>query len=211
MLNRTLLALLAATLPVVAPPARADDGAANEDESRIATEGHPWAVGLGYGVVFIDGQGDGYFGVNVRRRVGGRSDGDADEHGRSADEQAGFRLGRQREGIRAFLEAEYGRFRRTAGGLEDTDSLLGLNVIGVVPARSVDLFLGIGFGMHFFDSEPAGAVDEDSVRVGGNAQFGVEVYVSDRVGVFGVGRVDFLEGERLGQQSKVWGGLRVHF
>jgi opacity protein-like surface antigen len=205
MKKRALLAALVA-IPLAAFPARAD-----EEPKPDEAEGHAWAVGLGYGVVFIDDLGDGYFGINLRRRVGGR-DGDEDEQGRSRDEQTGFRLGRQREGIRAFVEAEYGRFKRDDGqGRTDTDQLLGLNVIGVVPARSVDIFLGIGFGMHFLDAEPAMAAEEDSSRVGGNAQFGVEVYVTERVGVFGAGRVDFLEGERLGQQSKVWAGLRVHF
>jgi hypothetical protein len=208
MKNRILLASLVGATLAAAPLLRAEE---TKEQAPAATEGHAWAVGLGYGVVFIDGQGDGYFGVNVRRRVGGRSGDEKEEQGRSGDEQTGFRLGRQREGIRAFLEAEYGRFKREADGRQDTDSLLGLNIIGVVPARSVDIFLGIGFGMHFFDAEPAMAADEDASRIGGNAQFGVEVYVSDSVGVFGVGRVDFLEGERLGQQSKVWGGLRVHF
>lgn len=210
MKNRMLLASLVGALLAAAPALRAQEPEKDKAEAEVATEGHAWAVGLGYGVVYIDGQGDGYFGVNVRRRVGGRKD-EGDEPGRSGDEQTGFRFGKQREGIRAFLEAEYGRFKREEAGREDSDSLLGLNIIGVVPARSVDIFLGIGFGAHFFDAEPALPADEDSVRVGGNAQFGVEVYVSDRVGVFGVGRVDFVEGERLGQQSKVWGGLRVHF
>lgn len=205
MKNSLLLASLIGAALAAAPTLRAEEKAA-----AGATEGHAWAVGLGYGIVFIDGQGDGYFGVNVRRRVGGRSD-EADEQAHNGDEQTGFRFGKQREGIRAFLEAEFARFEREQAGFKDSDSLLGLNIIGVVPARSVDIFLGIGFGAHFFDAKPALPADEDAFRLGGNAQFGVEVYVSDRVGVFGVGRVDFIEGERLGQQSKVWAGLRLHF
>ncbi len=205
MTKKTILLASLLGAVVAAPPVRAEG-----EETTAAPEGHAWAVGLGYGVVFIDGQGDGYLGVNLRRRVGGRDE-DKDEQGRSRDEQAGFRLGGQREGIRAFVEAEFGRFKRGRAGTQDSDSLLGLNVIGVVPARSVDIFLGIGFAGHFLDAEPALPAGEDSFRVGGNAQFGVEVYVSDRVGVFGVGRVDFLEGDRLGQQSKVWAGLRLHF
>lgn len=210
MKNRVLVAGLLALL-CAAPCARADEPPAPK-EPKDSAEGPPWAVGLGYGVVYIDGQGDGYFGVNIRRRVGGRGgDDEKDAQGRSGDEKTGFRMGRQREGIRAFVEAEYGRFSREADRRKDTDSMLGLNVIGVVPARSVDVFLGIGFGVHFFDGEPALPADEDATRIGGNAQFGVEVYVTDKVGIFGVGRVDFIEGERLGQQSKVWAGLRVHF
>ncbi len=204
MKKTSLLASLLGVLLAVAPSVWAE-----EAEAADTTEGHHWAVGLGYGVVYIDGQGDGYFGLNVRRRVGGRGD-EENEQGQG-NEQTGFRFGQQREGIRAFLEAEFGRFTRTQGGIRDKDALLGLNVIGVVPARSVDIFLGIGFGAHFLGAEPDLPAGEDSFRVGGNAQFGVEVYVSDTVGVFGVGRVDFLEGERLGQQSKIWAGLRVHF
>jgi hypothetical protein len=165
----------------------------------------PWSLGLGAGVISSASQGDAYFSVNLRRRVGRPRDGDTAE-------RTGFRMTPRGEGLRAYLELEFGRFERESDRFVDRDHLLGLNVVGVVPARAVDIFLGVGFGAHQFETRTrATGATTDDVRLGGNAQFGVELNLGGRAGLFGVGRVDFLEGELLGQQSKVWGGVRLRF
>jgi hypothetical protein len=194
-------------LAFAAPLAGAQDTPPQAAESRAE---HRWGLGLGPGVVYTDGEGDAYFSINLRRRVGG---GSSDKQEKETQAQkTGFRMGESREGLRAFVEAEYGWFKRTdTSGIEDKDQLVGLNLVGVIPARAVDVFLGIGFGVHFTSTTPVGGATTDETRVGGNAQFGVELNLSERVGAFGVGRVDFLEGERLGQQSKIWAGLRFRF
>jgi hypothetical protein len=194
-MKRLVLALL---LLGAAPSNAAEEPAPAERSPR------PWSLGLGVGVVSSASQGDAYYAVNLRRRVG-RRDGDTAE-------RTGFRMTPRGEGLRAHLELELARFERESDRFVDRDHLLGLNVVGVVPARAVDIFLGVGFGAHFFETRTrATGASADDVRLGGNAQFGVELNLGERTGVFGVGRVDFLEGELLGQQSKVWGGLRLRF
>jgi hypothetical protein len=64
--------------------------------------------------------------------------------------------------------------------------------------------------MHFTDSTPLSTgISESDSRLGGNLQFGVDIRVSHRLAVFGLGRFDILKGDINNQQTKVVGGLRL--
>ena len=91
---------------------------------------------------------------------------------------------------------------------------MGANLVGAVPTRAADIYIGVGFGAHFTDATLIKSASRSTVsktRFGANLQFGVEVRVSERFGLFGVGRVDYVSGARNRQQSKVSGGVRYRF
>ncbi len=126
----------------------------------------------------------------------------------------------------AYLEPEIGYWERgvriplTAGGTASSDSsdtLLGINILGVVPFRKVDYFFGAGIGMHFFDvGIDPGNVDLGSDETFGvNIQVGIDVHVTDNLGVFGLLRLDLIEdvvGQQIGEeQAKIVLGLRFFF
>lgn len=181
---------------------------------------------LGAGLVDPDGDGEIYFSANFRFRIGGRHDGyrdddDDDDYRTEAEEynrrhnRRHYRGGsREGEGIRGYLEPEIGYWEQSEQGVSVEDLLIGINLVGVVPTRNADFFAGVGFGLHFYDSSVSSAVgslDESDERLGGNVQVGVEVYLSNKVGLFGVGRLDILEDAPNDRQTKIWGGLRFHF
>lgn len=192
-----------------------------------------FALGFGAGIVLADddrGNDDGeiYYSANFRWRVTGRarrdrSRGDDDYNQRHNQRHyrgrypAGYAAG---GGIQGYLEPEIGYWERSESGNQVEDLLLGINLLGVVPTRNADFFLGVGFGFHFFDGgiqirDAAGnivdGIDLSEDRLGGNLHVGVEVYLTPSLGIFGAGRVDILEDEPFDRQTKVWGGLRVHF
>jgi hypothetical protein len=158
-----------------------------------------WALGAGAGIVQTDEAGETYLSANLRRRLGTRA-----ERGEVVA---------PKDGLHAFVEGEVGYWKGETLTIKDKDLLVGVNLVGVVPTRVADLFMGIGFGVHFTDSEVlgVGALNTSETRFGGNAQFGVEVRATGKLGIFGAGRLDFLSGERNRQQNKIWGGLRVYF
>ena len=117
--------------------------------------------------------------------------------------------------IRGYLEPEVAYWSRSNGKDEATDLLLGGNLIGVVPTRGADFFIGVGFGYHFWDSKFPVAVGDHEVvvsdsddRLGGNLQVGVDVNLGSKVALCGTGRIDILEGDRDNRQTKVFVGLR---
>jgi hypothetical protein len=153
-----------------------------------------------------DGGSETYWSANLRRRM------------RKTEAEGAFEGAKQQapEGLKAFLEAEVGYWKGSTLTTEDKDLLLGVNLIAAVPTRSADIFIGVGFGAHFTDQALVKSGGSRSTvsdtRLGGNVQFGVEVRMSERTGLFGAGRIDFLSGtDRNRQLSKVWGGLRVRF
>jgi len=182
-----------------------DKPAANRDELS------PWALGVGLGLVRSSDQGDLYFAASLRRRIHFRmpaADPSADAPGPAggADTEQG------RPG-RVYVEPEVGYWKRSENGLDEKDLLVGVNLVGVVPTRAFDLFLGAGFGTHFHEQDvpESGVVSTvKEKRFGANVQFGVEADLSRSVGIFGVGRVDIVQ-DKPSQQSKVWGGLRFRF
>jgi hypothetical protein len=158
-----------------------------------------WALGAGAGVVDPETTAATYWSLTLRRRLGRKPGEDP------AVPEAG---------LRAYLEAEYGHFSSTTGATEIKDDFVGLNLVGVVPARVVDIFLGIGFGPHFQTTtvgSGAASTSTDATHFGANAQFGVELKAGVRVGFFGAGRLDVVSGTVGSRQSKIWGGVRYYF
>jgi hypothetical protein len=183
--------------------------AARADEEAAATsdEGKPWALGLGVGLVRSSDVGSLYLSANLRRRIHFSPRPDDSQGGASAPEPDQGRHGR------VYVEPEVGYWKRTTSGVDEKDVLLGVNLVGVVPTRVFDLFIGAGFGAHFLDLavfENGVAVSQSATRFGANIQFGVEADLARNVGIFGQGRIDLVD-KNPSQQSKVWGGLRFRF
>jgi len=236
--------LLAALLPawcaagLAAQPALAQTGGGArqgqyedlyEEEGQYEEDNKAFAFGAGIVLPADDGNEDGeiYFSANFRWRLSGRR-GSGAESSADYNERHNQRHYRGRYpgsqggegGIRGYLEPEVAYWQRSETDREAKDLLLGLNLLGVVPTRSADFFLGVGFGVHQIDGESitrdtAGQVvsrlELDDTRLGGNVQVGVELHVGRHAGIFGCGRLDILEDEPFDRQTKIWGGLRFHF
>jgi hypothetical protein len=182
-----------------------------EEQAAAADPGgdtKAWALGLGLGLVRSSDEGSLYYSANLRRRIHFKTHSDDPAAAAAAPEADQGRHGR------AYVEPEVGYWKHTFDdGTRDKDLLVGLNLVGVVPTRAFDLFLGAGFGAHFFDSDvfQNGVLTRDkSTHFGANIQFGVEADLARNVGLFGEGRVDLVD-RTPSQQSKVWGGLRFRF
>ena len=165
-------------------------------------------LGLGVGLTKPDtGDAEVYYSASLRFRIGA-------EHSDQGVWEGDTYRGRPPAdtGIRGYLEPEVSYWSRSKTNDKATDTLVGVNLIGVVPTRGADFSLGVGFGYHFFDSKFLDAnsvlVQDNNNRLGGNLQVGVDVNLSRNVAVFGTGRVDILEGSRDNRQTKVYVGLR---
>ena len=197
-------AVLALALGSLAASASAQEQPATPGDQR-----RPWALGLGVGLVRWNDQGNLYVAASLRRQIHFKTqglEGSGDASASVGDSDQGRRG-------RVFVEPEVGYWKHSEQGLRDKDLLTGINLVGVVPTRAFELFLGVGFGAHFRDHDvlEGGVVSTQSrTRFGANVQFGVEADISRDVGLFGAGRVDLVE-ETPSQQSKVWGGLRFRF
>ena len=170
-------------------------GAAAQDEDYDDGTVPDYAFGIGLGLVDPDGPVEPYYTASFRIRLG--------EHDRDEYEYDG--------GIQAFIEPEVGYWERD----QDSDLLLGVNLLGLVPFRRVDYYFGVGAGVHFLDTEvidQGGQVLDDSdERLGMNAQFGLDVHLSDSTVIFGTGRFDLVEGAQDEIQDKLILGLRFQF
>lgn len=174
-----------------------------EDEGR-------YALGLALGLVSLDdpGQADDvefYGTINFRIAVGPGHD----------------RPG----GWRGYIEPELGYWESGADlsgqsiqSLGRTDLLLGLNIVGVMPFNAVDFFIGAGAGIHFIDQDArtltsGGSIDTSSSdeALGVNAHFGVDVGLSRKVSLFGVGRFDIVDDASNSLDAKAYLGLRFRF
>ncbi len=211
--------VLGATAVIAAPEG---DTYVRHDERDWEDEGR-YSLGLGLGLISLDdpGQADDvevYSTISVRFAVG---------------------PGHQHPGSwRGYLEPELGYWESSAnpapvgnnftGTLVQqtgkTDLLLGLNIIGVMPFHAVDFFIGAGAGIHFIDQDvrvssraangAALTVSTESrsdEAVGVNAQFGVDVGLSRRTSLFGVGRFDIVDDNSNSLDAKVYLGLRFRF
>lgn len=186
------------------------------------------SLGLGAGIVRPDGDGEIYFGLNFRYRINKGDDRDRDDdryedadynerHNRS--HSRGSYRGGTDEGIRAYIEPEIGYWEQSDDNAGDREDLLvGVNLVGVVPTRAADFFLGVGVGLHFTDGRLVTADGDDVVvreldesRLGANIQVGVELEMTESVGIFGAARLDILEDKPDDSQTKIWLGLRFHF
>lgn len=171
-------------------------------------------LGLALGLVDAEDVQDAeiYGSVSLRFRIGQHNedpvwDGD-NYHGRPPADS----------GIRGYLEPEIGYWSASGDNADDKDLLVGMNLIGVVPTRNADYFFGVGFGVHFFDGtltvvDAGQRIEQDlgDERLGGNLQAGVDVNISEGLALFGVGRLDILEGDRAERQTKIYGGVRIKF
>ncbi len=203
-----------------------------EDDQAGSEDRHAFGIGLGIVLPNENGNNDGeiYFSANYRWRVFDRDHRSGDDDRTSgtgynqrhnSQHQRGHYPGQASEGgIRGFLEPEIGYWSRNKDNTDASDLLIGLNLIGVVPTRSADFTLGVGFGVHFIDGnvlnrDSAGQVfaktDLSDTRVGANVQVGVELHVSQHLGIFGTGRLDILQDQPFDRQTKIWGGVRYHF
>ncbi len=188
-----------------AGPARAEEAAPADPGG----DNKSWALGLGLGLVRSSDEGSLYYSANLRRRIHFHAPTDDTASATaSAPEPEQGRHGR------AYVEPEFGYWKRTAdGGQSEKNMLVGVNLVGVVPTKAFDLFLGAGFGAYFFDSDVfrnGVLAREKSTHFGANIQFGVEAELTRNVGIFGEGRVDLVD-TTPSQQSKVWAGLRFRF
>lgn len=119
------------------------------------------------------------------------------------------------EGITAYIEPEVGYWEddedRNGFRNDQSDLLLGVNIVGAVEMARVEYFLGAGLGVHFQDTEIAG-IAEDDEALGVNVHFGVDVDVTESVGLFGVGRFDLVDDDRDNEaEGKAYLGVRFRF
>lgn len=138
-----------------------------------------------------------------------------------------IRLGdeEQAEGIAAYIEPEIGYWEddETDGPVRSnqSDLLLGVNIVGAMELARVEYFLGAGIGVHMLGADVSVgnvSTDADSDVLGVNVHFGVDVDLSDSVGLFGVGRFDIVDDDRDQSvvvvedvQGKGYLGLRFRF
>ena len=84
-----------------------------------------------------------------------------------------------------------------------------MNLVGVLPLGAVDSFFGVGAGIHWIDAELLGLPGDDTeTKFGANAQFGIDLYVSDSWSAFGTGRFDLVQDATDDIQGKIYLGLR---
>lgn len=162
------------------------------DEGTVPNYG----FALGAGLVDPGGATEPYYTASFRIRLG--------DHDRSREDLVN-------EGIQGFIEPEVGYWTRDSA---NSDLLLGVNLLGVVPFHRVDYTFGVGAGVHLLDftlQQGATTLEESDERVGVNAQFGIDLHMTDAVSLFGVGRIDLVEGAVEEQQNKVYLGVRFVF
>ena len=162
-----------------------------------------YALGVGIGLVEPSSDTETYFMASFRIRAHRSSDEDGDEA--------------QGGGIRGYFEPEVGYWKRSAengNNISGSDTLVGVNLLGVVPFGHVDTFFGVGGGVHFIDAKlltgDARETGSDS-KLGLNAQFGVDVYLTDKWSAFGASRFDLVQDSKDDVQSKIYLGLRARW
>lgn len=118
------------------------------------------------------------------------------------------------QGFRGYLEPELAYWETNNAVGSSSDLLLGLNIVGALPVNAVELFVGGGLGVHFLDGEVnSGGIKTSGsdTALGANAQFGIDVAITDRVSVFGIGRFDLVDDDRDELEGKAYVGLRFRF
>lgn len=192
----------------------AGDSATPEEERIYLQEEPEWdkrqrAFGIGIGLVelgdnVVEGQVltadddvETYFTINLRLPIG-----DREAHGSYG----------RRGGFRAYVEPEIGYWESDF----TTDMLLGVNLIGAMPLNAVEFFVGGGIGAHFLDVDDrlignAVVLGDSDTALGVNAQFGVDVALGKKTGVFAAGRFDLVDDSRDEFEGKAYLGLRVRF
>lgn len=170
----------------------------NGDDEEYGPRQNNYALAVGAGLVEAQDT-ETYLMAALRIRVNRRSDeGESDNGG----------------GIRGYIEPEIGYWKSSDDLIEGSDTLIGANLVGVVPFGRVDSFYGAGVGAHFLDSQLITGDTSDTgseTKLGLNAQFGVDIYLTRTVSVFGTGRFDLVQGDSRRTQSKVYLGVRGRF
>lgn len=130
-------------------------------------------------------------------------------------------VSRDDQTVVAYLEPEIGywdanfRFPLADGSFaasDQDDLMIGLNIIGVVPFQRVDYFLGAGLAIHSFGSNGniSGVQFNDEEIFGVNIQTGIDVHLSDTIGIYGLLRIDLVE-DVVEEQVKIALGARFFF
>ena len=172
-----------------------DDPYDEEEEDRDR-----FALGVGVGLVEPLNEVETYLTAALRIRVAGRDSGRRN----NADET----------GVAGYIEPEVGYWEATGDQAEGSDLLVGVNLVGVVPMGIVDSFYGVGAGVHFVDTsllENDPSLTDSETKLGANAHFGLDLYITDSLSAFGTGRFDLVQGSEDKVQTKVYLGLRARF
>ncbi len=198
-MRRFLLVSCAVLAAVLLPAgwAQAQDDRYSDDDGE---DYNRFALGVGIGLVEPLDEVEPYFMASLRIRAGGRQDGG----------------GRGDQGITGWIEPEIGYWETSGGdrGVEGSDLLAGINLIGVVPLGSVDSFFGVGAGVHWLDTslvEDDPSLTGTDTKFGANAQFGLDLFMTRNVSAFGAGRFDLVQGSKDKVQTKVYLGIRGRF
>jgi len=164
------------------------------------------SLGVGVGLADVDTGAQTYLMAALRIRVGGRDDQREESHDWRGMPPGGG-------GMRGYFEPEVGYWKSDDKSRGGSDLLVGVNVIGVVPVGAVDTFLGAGVGAHRLDPQLLNNPTSDSkqTKLGVNAQFGLDVFLTRSLSLFGTGRFDIVQGARKSVQAKGYLGLRVRF
>lgn len=173
--------------------------AQDRDDEGSYSERDNYAFSLGAGLVDPSRETETYLMAALRIRVNRQGDDQGDRGG----------------GIRGYIEPEIGYWESSNDFIEGSDLLVGANLIGVVPFGKIDSFYGAGAGVHFVDgalisSDPRRAEDSET-KLGLNAQFGVDIYLTRKTSIFGAGRFDLIQGADDDIQSKIYLGFRSRF
>jgi hypothetical protein len=204
-LRRKVAATLAvaAALLLLGTPARAqqDDDRSKDGDDDASRQNLALAVGVG--LADINSVAESYLMASLRIRVGGRhAESTPDWRGRQPD-----------NGMRGYFEPEVGYWKATGKNGTGKDTLVGVNLIGVAPLGSVDTFFGAGVGFHSIDAmllhDPTKTGNQS--KIGVNAQFGLDVYLTRSLSLFGTGRFDIVQDAKQNVQSKVYLGIRARF
>ncbi|HSG39947.1 MAG TPA: hypothetical protein VLE27_09950 [Thermoanaerobaculia bacterium] len=194
-MRRWVMVVVAAAALYPAGWAQAQSRDDYDDDDR--SDRDRFALAVGVGLVEPADEVETYLTAALRIGVSGRGDRGAGE-----------------EGIRGYIEPEIGYWEASGEGREGSDLLLGVNLVGVIPLGPVDSFFGAGAGAHFIDTsllENDPFADGSETKLGANAHFGLDLYITESLSAFGVGRFDLVQGSDDSVQSKVFLGLRARF
>jgi len=181
--------------------ASAQSSSSRHDDDEDSDEIPNYALAVGVGLVEPANQTETYYTAQLRIRVS-RGDGEHDRGGN----------GRQDRSIQGYIEPEIGYWKSTNETIHGSDKLLGVNLIGAFPFASAESFLGVGVGAHFVDRElleSNNRLTGSETKLGVNAQFGLDLRITDSLSAFGTGRFDLVQGAKDNVQSKVYLGLRA--
>ncbi|MBW8873569.1 MAG: hypothetical protein JF614_01280 [Acidobacteria bacterium] len=201
----TMASALALTALLSTGWAQAQTSDRDDRDNRDGEGGHNrdrFALGVGVGLVEPSGGVETYYTAALRIRVSGR------------DEDASRRHASGDEGVTGYIEPEVGYWKASGTHGKGQDTLLGVNLIGVVPFGSVDSFFGVGAALHSIDKsllEGNTTLSGTDSKFGADAQFGIDIYITRSLSAFGTGRFDLVQGAQSKVQSKVYLGLRARF